>query len=470
MMKDRVGMMRLSIWHALSLAFFLRVLFPVVGYLRSNDVSIFYEPDTVSYVVPAHQLATHLKFYSNTGPEIRRTPGYPILLTAGLLLGRLELVTIVVQILLSCFTVYMVYRMAQLLFDSEKAAILAAMLYAVEPLSIFYVSQLLTETLFTALLVVWFYFLLKYLKQPSLRYLIVSGLALAASIYVRPVGYFLPAVIAAGLMLWELSDDRLDWPRLTTHLAIFLAVSMGTTFLWQVRNRVEAGYPGFSSISSVNLYYYLSASVLAAELHMKLYQVQDQLGYKDDRIYFARHPEQRDWSPALRYEYMAREGERILLEHPLTYARIHLQGIVMVLFSSGVNPILTFLEANRSTGAGKLTDWGLGTEIAFVRANPMVFWSNALLEPLELLYLLSASMVLFSRQLWRRPSILAAVLTIAYYVVISGGPAGDSRFRVPIMPIICVLSTYGFSLWSNLVQGRLLGSASRNIPEELLPK
>jgi hypothetical protein len=82
----------------------------------------------------------------------------------------------------------------------------------------------------------------------------------------------------------------------------------------------------------------------------------------------------------------------------------------------------------------------------------------------------SASMVLFSRQLWRRPSILAAVLTIAYYVVISGGPAGDSRFRVPIMPIICVLSGYGFTLWSDLVQSRLLGNASRNIGQKLLPK
>jgi 4-amino-4-deoxy-L-arabinose transferase-like glycosyltransferase len=470
MVKVSVRMMRLGIWHVLSLAFFLRVLFPVVGYLRSNDIGIFYEPDTLSYVVPAQQLATHLKFDSNAGPEIRRTPGYPLLLTAGLLLGRLELVTILIQIFLGCLTVYMVYRTAQLVFDSEKAAILAAMLYAIEPLSIFYVSQLLTEILFTALVAVWFYFLVKYLKQPSRRDLLISGLALSASIYVRPVGYFLPAVIAAGLLLWALLNEQLDRQRLTTHIALFLAVSMGTTFLWQVRNRVEAGYPGFSSISSVNLYYYLSAAVLAAELHVKLYQVQDQLGYKDDRIYFARHPEQRNWSPALRYSYMTREGERILLEHPLTYARIHLHGIVMVVFSSGVNPILTFLGVNRSTGAGNPTDWGFGAELAFMKANPMVFWSNALLEPLELLYLVSASMVLFSRQLWRRPSILAAVLTIAYYVVISGGPAGDSRFRVPIMPIICVLSAYGFSLWSKLVQSRLLGNASRNIGQQLLPK
>jgi hypothetical protein len=354
----------------------------------------------------------------------------------------------------------MVYRMAQLLFESERAAIVAAILYAIEPLSIFYVSQLLTETLFTALVVVWFYFLLKYLTRPSLRYLIITGLALSASIYVRPIGYFLPVVIAAGLLLRALLDDQHNWPRLTTHLAMFLVVPMGTISLWQVRNRVEAGYSGFSAISSVNIYYYLSASVLAAELHLRLYQVQDQLGYKDDRIYFARHPEQRTWSSARRYQYMEREGEKILLKHPFTYARIHLHGIAMVLFSSGVNQMLTFLGVNpdQGRGTGKLTDSGLGSAVALMRSNPIVVVSNVLLDPLELLYLMCASLVVLSKQLLRRPCIQAAILTVLYYVVISGGPAGNSRFRVPVMPIICALSGYGLCLISELAQRRVPGT------------
>jgi hypothetical protein len=39
-------------------------------------------------------------------PDTIRTPGYPLLPTAGLPCGRLESVTIALQIVLSCFTVY----------------------------------------------------------------------------------------------------------------------------------------------------------------------------------------------------------------------------------------------------------------------------------------------------------------------------------------------------------------------------
>src|ERR1700719_117759 len=140
----------LNIRFVLGLALFLRALFPVSGYLYTRDATIFYTPDTASYIVPARELVTHHRFFSDGAPELIRTPGYPLLLTAGLLLGRLELATIVLQILLNCLTVYMVYRTAGLLFESERIALIAASLYAIDPLSILFSSLLSTETLFTA--------------------------------------------------------------------------------------------------------------------------------------------------------------------------------------------------------------------------------------------------------------------------------------------------------------------------------
>jgi hypothetical protein len=110
-------MSRLKIWWVLGLALFLRTLLPILGYFYTRDDTIVYTPDTVSYIVPARELIAHHRFFSNGAPEIIRTPGYPLLLTAGLLLGRLESVTIALQILLSCFTVYMVYQTAFILFE-----------------------------------------------------------------------------------------------------------------------------------------------------------------------------------------------------------------------------------------------------------------------------------------------------------------------------------------------------------------
>src|SRR6266852_7004003 len=139
------------LWYILGVALFVRSFIPIVVHLYSRDITIFHAPDTASYVEPARQLIAHGRFFASDGtPEIIRTPGYPMLLILGLSLDRLELVTIALQILISCFTVYLVYRTADLLFETEGIALLAAALYAVEPLSILYTSILITETLFAA--------------------------------------------------------------------------------------------------------------------------------------------------------------------------------------------------------------------------------------------------------------------------------------------------------------------------------
>ena len=298
-----------SIWWILGLALFLRCLLPILGYCYTHDVTIFDTPDTASYVAPARELIAHHRFFSAGTPEINRTPGYPLLLTAGLLLGRLELVTITLQILLSCCTVFMVYRIAFLLFGREEIAIIAAGLYAIDPLSILFASLLAAETLFTAVATVGVYYLVRYLKRQSLRALLLSAGALAASVYVRPIGYFLPVIIAPGLAGWALGTHRHNKLRVLAHACAFVIVSVGLTGLWQVRNKIETGYSGFSAIASDNMYFILAASVLAARQHVPYYVMRDRLGYQDQRVYFQDHPEQKTWSVARRVNYMNHNAE-----------------------------------------------------------------------------------------------------------------------------------------------------------------
>jgi len=455
---------RTGIGYVLSLALCLRLMLPLLGLLYTHDIKIFSSVDTWSFVVPAQELINHHRFFMHGAPEIIRTPGYPLLLTVGLLAGQLELVTLLLQVLISCFTVYMVYQTASVLFKRETVAIVAAALYAVEPLSIRYTSTLVTETLFSALAIVWLYFLLEYLDRHLLRDLLLSGIVLAASVYVRPVGYFLPVVIAAGLAVWVLvtRDHKMH---LMTHIAVFLGVSMLLTGVWQARNQLETGYSGFSGISSINMYFYLATSVLAAQQQVPFFEMQRRLGYRDkmqgrfgyldERIYFERHPEQKTWALADRLNYMSREGEHILLRHPLTYSWIHLQGIVRSMFDPSATGLLKFFRLIPYEDGifGKLVDGGIVNTMMELRLkNPLVFWANALLLLFQLLYLSFASLVLFSRRLIREPKVIAAILVVVYYLVISGGPAANSRFRHPAMPIICVLAGYGMCQVSRRLQ------------------
>ncbi|MGA8058445.1 MAG: glycosyltransferase family 39 protein [Candidatus Binataceae bacterium] len=428
----------------LGLALFLRALLPISGYFYTRDATIFYTPDTASYIVPARELVAHHRFFSDGAAEVIRTPGYPLLLTAGLLLDRLELVTVTLQILLSCFTVFMVYRTARLLFEREDIAIVAAELYAIDPLSILFASLLAPETLFTAIVMVAVYYLVRHLRRQSPKDLLVSAGALAASVYVRPIGYFLPLIIAAGLATWTLITHGQNKLRLLAPSYAFVIVSVGLTGLWQVRNKVESGYSGFSAIASDNMYFIGAASVLAAQQHVPYYAMRDRLGYQNPRVYFHDHPNQKTWPLAQRIKYMNRAADHILLGDSLTYTWIYLQGLLRGTFDPGSTEFLRFFDFYPKEG-GLLTvevDKGIVATINALFANPLLFWSTAMMLPQLLIYLSCACIALCSRGILD-PAILAVLLIMGYYMAIAGGPGDWGRFRHPAMPIICMLAGYG---------------------------
>jgi hypothetical protein len=434
---------KLNIWSILWLALFLRTLLPILGYFYTRDVTIFYTPDTASYVGPARELIAHHRFFCDGAPEIVRTPGYPLLLTAGLQLGRLEAATIAFQILLSCFTVYMVYRTAYLVFGREPIALIAAALYAIEPLSILFSSLIASETLFGAIVMIGVYYLVRYLRRQSLADLLVSASALAASVYVRPIGFFLPIIVGGGLAAWALIMANQNKLRRIAHASAFVVVSVGLTGLWQVRNKIESDYSGFSAISDVNMYFYLAASVLAAQQHVSFSEMQDRLGYEDQRIYFENHPEQKPWSVARRFDYMSRDAEHILLGSPFTYARIYGQGLLRGAFDPGSTEFLRFFDLYPKQGGLVEVVIGKSTikTIEVLLSIPLVVLSVIVLLPPLLIYLSCACVALFRRPM--DPAVLVALLIIGYYLGIAGGPTDWGRFRHPAMPIICVLSGYG---------------------------
>ena len=99
MSRSSIKIAHLNIWFVLGVALFLRMLLPVVGYC-TRDATIFYTPHSASYIVSARELIAHHRFFSdgsrqavvwNTpvapAPDAVGAPGYPLLLTAGLLCG-----------------------------------------------------------------------------------------------------------------------------------------------------------------------------------------------------------------------------------------------------------------------------------------------------------------------------------------------------------------------------------------------
>lgn len=455
-----------SVRHVLFLAVAVRLLLPLLAIIITGGNALFHAQDTNSYVRPAVALISEGRFDRNDEPEINRTPGYPILLIPGIALGYVELITIILQITLSALTVYLVYKITLLLFERSDIAILSAFLYALEPLSILYSSKLLSETLFTTLIAIFLYFLVRYWKKGSLALLVASATALAASVYVRPIAYYLPILVFVILFIWVLATDRKNSTRLV-YLGVFLLTSIGLIGIWQIRNKIETGYPGFSAAAEESLYYWDAASVLAVANGIPIDEMKNQMGFYDEEIYFRKFPNQRGWERSEILRSMGKEGLAIILNNPATYSVLVSNGILRTLLDPGATEYLRMFRLYPE--AGGLVDLfierGLISTIGFlIEEMPLVFWANLLLGPLLVSYLLLAvlGLVRCSRAL-PMPMVLFSGL-IAYFLVLSAVGIGIHRARHPIMPIICILAGYGLFRIASILKRKSFSNQAKLIP------
>jgi 4-amino-4-deoxy-L-arabinose transferase-like glycosyltransferase len=413
---------------------------------------------TAMYLRPAMSLYSTGRLAVDGAPELLHPPGYTSLLAAGLWTGHLELVAVAVQLLLAAATIWLIYGITLSWTHRRGAALGAALLAAIEPMSIVFSSLLMTETLFTFLFVLSIQRLLRYLSTQSLAALIQTALLLAVATLVRPVSYYLPTILAAMLLahaLWRSAGLR----RAASYAAIFWAVSMAPLVAWQVRNYVETGYSGFAAIADFNLYFFHGASVLAHQHGQSMETVQNEMGLSSRDRFDQLHPELPPNDQAARFRFMHAEGVRLIREDPLSFAKAYLRGVAILIFNPGASEVLDALHCYPKDRPARPANLGLlGIARQMQETAPRLFYSNLLLLAGLATAYLTAALGLASQL--RRPSWqLVAMLTLALYLLaVSGGAQCVTRLRHPVMPLVFVLSGIGMAQlaawWHRLRGGR----------------
>jgi len=420
----------------LSIALLLRTALPLAVLATHHDTSVFVENDTESYLAPAQALLTSGAFNTDDRPEIVRTPGYPLFLVPGLLSGHLKALTIALQIMISTLTVFLVYLTAKTLI-SRTIAFWCASFYAIEPLSIFYCSQLLSETLFAFIVVLFLYQTVRYIKQGRLPILLLAALTLAGATYVRPISYYLPIGLAPIVFYASAQMHRRS--KAMIHALAFVLFFLALVAPWQMRNYRVSGYSQFSAIGDQNLYFYRAASVTAKQTNRSLSDVQKELGFNSWAQYAHNHPEQATWPYGQKYAFMRLEALRLIRQNLLIYAPIHLRGMVRVIANpGGIVYSILFKKIPMPTGPVDTLP-----TLKILRINyPFSFYTSIGLALLLLCYLTMAGTgvaLAWSRE--RTATLLFATVGV-YFLLVSSGAESAGRFRHPIMPIICVFAGY----------------------------
>jgi hypothetical protein len=435
--------------------------------------------DTSSYTEVGRNLLQHGRFVADGVPDLVRTPGYPLFFAITSLAGLPA--TAVASVLLSVFSVFLVWKLGRAVFDDDRIALIAAWIFAFEPSSVALSDLLLSDTLFLAIFLFSMERLAEFLRRRRLGVLAVAGLLLAAATFVRPVTYYLPVALAIGLYVVLARVPGLRWKA----PAVLLISVLPWLAAWQIRNRVETGYSGFSSISEVNLYFHVTVNLLERVEHR---HDDAQLGYSSFcnchngqsylyEPYVKQHPEQAGWNQAQRLAFMHSEATRVIREHFGTYLLYCLQPLIKTLAGPGTMYLdhqLAFYPEQYARTTGLLDDAGLlRWAILLAKAEPWELAEKAAFTVVLMgLYLLAArGLFLAARGVFRgsmHSACLGMMLGISlYFLVISaaaGGLGADARYRLPVMPIVCILAAAGARRTTTIVRSRCAGIAGKISP------
>ena len=426
--------------------------------IARNGTSALVLGDTNSYLEPGRNLLLHGRFVADGVPDLLRTPGYSIFLAVTSLAGLSA--AAMANLILSVFSVFLVWRLGRVVFDDDRIAIRAAWIFAFEPISVLFSFVLLSETLFVAFLLLSLERLAMFLRGRSLRVLAAAGLWLAAATFVRPITYYMPGALAMGLFLVLARVPGLRWKA----PAVLLISVLPWLVAWQVRNWVETGYSGFSSVREINLYFFDAAEMTARVEHRKFIDVLTELGYlqftNDSgqdylfKPYLALHPEQAGWSQGQRLAFMHTEAVRVIRAHEGLYLRSCLTHLFMTVFEPGaaVFDVLLFPGDPRHV-IGLIREQGLARgSILLAKTYPWLAAEKAAFAVVMLgLYLFAVRGVFLAargvfRGVTQNACLWLLLGTSLYFLAVSGaagGPGASSRYRVPIMPVVCILAAAG---------------------------
>jgi hypothetical protein len=308
--------------------------------------------------------------------------------------------------------------------STQRVAVAAATIYALDPTGIIFVSKLLTETTFTAVVTAALIAITLWARDAKRVYLLSTAVLFSMAGFVRPIAYYAPVPVAAVVAFIAWRYHRASLRSAVLSAAVFFVITAAPLAAWRVRNAIVAGYDRFAGIGDVNLFYYRAAGVIARRSGKAIGEVQLQLRRElnVDAPLISAGRVARGQERAARYREMRRRGSAIVVNDPTAVALDWIAGAARTVFGRETGEWATLLGLETLSRPWRI-----------VRALLTAIWFPLLL--LALVGLL--------RVRWDLPLILPGLLVSTYLVVLGAGPEAYSRFRVPCVPVVCVFAAAG---------------------------
>ncbi len=427
----------------LAVTFTLKVLTAL--YLNHRDPGLFVTDDAGDYIRLAKTIVETGTFSISPDfvgtPEIIRTPGYPLFVALiYTIFGYNNLWVALAQILISAITVLIVFKIAEKLTD-KRIALLAALLLSLDALSFGYTTIIMAETVFTLFLVLIFYAGIKYIKTfGKIQYALAMGFLTAAATQIRPVNYFLFIVLLIFFLVYGMTK-RWKTAKIAAASLLILLPTILIVGGWQLRNYRLSGYSGFSAIAHINMYFFRAAEILALEEGKTFREIQIQIGYD---TYYQTLLDNKEKRGEMLNEWNIK-GFAIVKQHPWQLAKMQLKGMISILIRPGGSALTHLFGYNLYVLQSEQSNM----EIAESLGASFKICLLAVFLYLSILYFGVLSWLISVFKAGKVDSIhLFLSGIVIYFIFISAGPEGVARFRIPIIPLLAIVSAQGwFYMW-----------------------
>lgn len=337
------------------------------------------------------------------------------------------------------------YMITKNIFSIPKVSIGTGILMAFEPYSILLSSLLYSETIFTFLFLLFFYFLIRYFKSFTMRDLVWMSLFLGLATMSKLTIQYIPIVlIIFMLIIHHKNFGSVRWKNISIMLGIFLLLIIP----WLGRNYVEFGKLGLSAQPPFNLYVYLVPTVLS---------IDNGTSFAVEHQNFVRRNNFDENNINLSNgDYYAEKALDILKDHKVALIKSSLTTIVTFFTHDGLlavfqNAGIIIDNSTNRPALSMLFDDPLGL-LKFIKAQMMglgVLILIARLVWILITVLFIIGIIRFIRTDRTNPAVWMAIILVLYFMVTTAinGLGVNARFKVPVEVFLFSFALYGlFSL------------------------
>ena len=410
----------------------------LLGFILFNNFEdSFFAIDSSAYLDASKSLFEYSTFAINGVPEFSRTPGFPLLLYPIYYLNidkHFYLIIInQIQLIMLSFFIFEISKKYLQLPNNYNYFIVIILI--TDPLFTLYQFKFLSEISYTVFFIGSLYFFTIWMVNKNNILLVIGFIFLAAATYIRPGTIYLLFILYLFILIYIL-DSSENFKLITIgYLSLGFFISILIIFIWIYRNYSLAGLLHFSTIQAINLYQVNTAGIISHAQNIDYVLLQGIMSQELNSLPIN-----------ARSQYANNEFLKAVISYPISTLVVFAKGFIMILIEPGVQEWLNFLNL-RNSSSGILNSFYSMSMLDFLKITLPVeipFYIVSFIFLISSLLFLICSIFGFIKAVQKNRFSFIFLIYIGYITFISSGPYSYSRFRIPVVPLLIVLTIYYF--------------------------